>query len=144
MSRLSIVTVGTRDVAASRRFYVDGLGWKPTFEVPGEVCFIQVAHGVLLALWRAESMADDVGHPVTPGDNVVLACNVDSAAEVEALIAKAQAAGARVLKPAQEAFFGGVQGYFADPADGVRWEVAWNPGLTVDADGTVHIGPPAD
>jgi catechol 2,3-dioxygenase-like lactoylglutathione lyase family enzyme len=144
VSRLSIVTVGTRDLAVARRFYVEGLGWNPTFEVPGEVCFIQVAHGVLLALWRAEAMAEDAGHPVTPGDNVVLACNVGSADEVEALIARAETAGALVLKPAQEAFFGGVQGYFADPADGVRWEVAWNPGLSIDADGTVQIGPAPD
>lgn len=140
MNRLSIVTLGTRDLATSRAFYVDGLGWEPTFEVAGEVCFIQIAHGVLLALWRVEELAKDSGHPVTHGDNLSLACNVGSAEEVEALLARAEAAGARILKPAQEAFFGGVQGYFADPADGVRWEVAWNPGLTVDADGTVHIG----
>ena len=67
MNRLSIVTLGTRDLATSRSFYVDGLGWEPTFEVAGEVCFIQIAHGVLLALWRVEELAKDSGHPVTVG-----------------------------------------------------------------------------
>jgi uncharacterized protein len=141
MSRLSIVTLGVADVTASRRFYVDGLGWEPVFEVPGDVCFIQVAHGVVLALWDRAAMTEDVGHPVTPGDHVVLAHNVDSAQEAEAFMATALAAGAQVLKPVHQAFFGGVQGYFADP-DGVRWEVAWNPGLVVEADGTVRLTPP--
>ena len=141
MNRLSIVTLGTSDLAAARRFYVDGLGWEPTFEVAGEVCFIQVAHGVLLALWRREALAEDSHAEVTMGDNVALACNVETEEEVAELLATAERAGARILKPAGQAFFGGVQGYFADP-DGVRWEIAWNPGLTVDADGTVHLGAP--
>jgi hypothetical protein len=139
MSRLSIVTVGVADVAASRRFYVEGLGWEPTFELPGDVCFIQVAHGVLLALWGRDALAEDSGAPVTAGDGVSLACNVGSDAEVLELLATAEAAGARILKPGQRAFFGGFHGYFADP-DGVRWEIAHNPGLTVEADGTVHLG----
>ncbi|MEA2295143.1 MAG: uncharacterized protein QOE86_2782 [Solirubrobacteraceae bacterium] len=138
MSRLSIVTLGTADLEASRRFYVEGLGWEPTFEVAGEVCFIQVAHGVLLALWGQEALAEDSRAPVTAGDNVVLACNVDTEEAVAELLATAERAGARILKPAQPAFFGGVQGYFADP-DGVRWEIAHNPGLSVDADGTVRF-----
>jgi catechol 2,3-dioxygenase-like lactoylglutathione lyase family enzyme len=138
VSRLSIVTLGTADLEASRRFYVEGLGWEPTFEVAGEVCFIQVAHGVLLALWRQEALAEDSRAPVTAGDNVVLACNVDTEEAVAELLATAERAGARILKPAQPAFFGGVQGYFADP-DGVRWEIAHNPGLSVDADGTVRF-----
>jgi catechol 2,3-dioxygenase-like lactoylglutathione lyase family enzyme len=138
VSRLSIVTLGTADLEASRRFYVEGLGWEPTFEVAGEVCFIQVAHGVLLALWGQEALAEDSRAPVTAGDNVVLACNVDTEEAVAELLATAERAGARILKPAQPAFFGGVQGYFADP-DGVRWEIAHNPGLSVDADGTVRF-----
>jgi hypothetical protein len=138
VSRLSIVTLGTADLEASRRFYVEGLGWEPTFEVAGEVCFIQVAHGVLLALWRRDALADDSRAPVTAGDNVALACNVDTEEAVAELLATAERAGARILKPAQPAFFGGVQGYFADP-DGVRWEVAHNPGLSVDPDGTVRF-----
>ena len=138
MSRLSIVTLGTADLEASRRFYVEGLGWEPTFEVAGEVCFIQVAHGVLLALWGQEALAEDSRAPVTAGDNVVLACNVDTEEAVAELLATAERAGARILKSAQPAFFGGVQGYFADP-DGVRWEIAHNPGLSVDADGTVRF-----
>jgi catechol 2,3-dioxygenase-like lactoylglutathione lyase family enzyme len=141
VNRLSIVTLGTGDLAAARRFYVDGLGWEPTFEVADDVCFIQIAHGVLLALWRREALAEDSQAAVTMGDNVALACNVDTEEEVAELLATAERAGARILKPAGQAFFGGVQGYFADP-DGVRWEIAYNPGLTVDDDGTVHLGTP--
>ena len=142
MSRVSFITLGTRDLARARAFYVDGLGWEPALDLPGEVCFIQVAHGVLLSLWPAEELAKDSREAVTPGDNLCLARNVDSREDVDALMAQAEAAGARVLKPAEEAFFGGYHGYFADPADGVRWEVAHNPNLTVDPDGTVHLGTP--
>jgi uncharacterized protein len=140
VSRLSFITLGTADLAAARRFYVEGLGWQPTLDLEGEVCFIQVAHGVLLALWPAEELGKDSAKPVTAGDNVSLARNVDSPEEVDALIAQARAAGATVLKPGQEAFFGGYHGYFADPVDGVRWEIAHNPSLTVAPDGTVGLG----
>src|SRR4051812_4339303 len=140
LSLVSFITLGTRDLAAARRFYVEGLGWEPTLDLEGEVCFIQVGYGVLLALWGAAELAEDSGAPVTAGDNISLARNVGSPELVDALIDQAAAAGARVLKPGQQAFFGGYHGYFADPVDGVRWEIAHNPGLAVDPDGTVHLG----
>ncbi|HKE76370.1 MAG TPA: VOC family protein [Acidimicrobiales bacterium] len=142
--KVSIITLGCPDVAALRRFYVEGLGWTPVMEVPGEVCFIQVGGGVALALWRAEALAEDSGAPVgEPGSSAVaLAHNVDSGDEVVEVLARAEAAGATVLKPAGPIFFGGIQGYFADPA-GFRWEVAWNPGWFVAPDGSVSLaGPP--
>jgi catechol 2,3-dioxygenase-like lactoylglutathione lyase family enzyme len=138
--RVSFITLGVGDLGAARRFYVEGLGWKPTFEVEDEVVFIQVGPGLLLSLWGAADMAEDIGAPVTPGSSAALAHNVASDEEVQRVLDDAEAAGGTILKPAQRAFFGGVQGYFEDPA-GFRWEVAHNPGWSVDPDGTVHIGP---
>jgi catechol 2,3-dioxygenase-like lactoylglutathione lyase family enzyme len=141
--QVTFITLGVRDLAAARRFYVDGLGWTPTFEVDGEVVFIQVGHGLLLSLWGADDMAEDMGVAVTPGSSAAFAHNVDSDEAVAEVLRDAEAAGATILKPAQRAFFGGVQGYFEDPC-GFRWEVAHNPGWRVDPDGTVHIGPSPD
>lgn len=143
--RVSLITLGVRDVDAARRFYVEGLGWEPTLDLPGEVVFIQVSHGLLLALWRAEALAEDIGAGDDPAaapapPPFALAHNVGSEQEVIDFIAQAEQAGATVLKPAQRASFGGFHGYFEDPA-GFRWEVAHNPGLTVDQDGRVSLGP---
>jgi catechol 2,3-dioxygenase-like lactoylglutathione lyase family enzyme len=140
--RLSVLTLGVPDLAEARRFYVDGLGWEPTMEVDGEIVFIQIGHGVLLALWRAEALAADVGEEPNHGTaGISLGHNVDSEQEVADVLARAEAAGGTILKPAQPAQeFGGFQGYFADPA-GYRWDVVYNPGLTVDADGRVRFGP---
>jgi catechol 2,3-dioxygenase-like lactoylglutathione lyase family enzyme len=138
--RVHFITLGVPDIRAARRFYVEGLGWKPTFEVEGEVVFIQVGPGLLLSLWDAKAMQDDVGHPVTQGSSVTFAHNVDTDEDVQRVLDDAEAAGATILKPAQQAFFGGVQGYFEDP-QGFRWEIAHNPGWGVDPDGTVRIGP---
>jgi catechol 2,3-dioxygenase-like lactoylglutathione lyase family enzyme len=138
---LTLVTLGVRDVAASRRFYVEGLGWRPTLDLP-EVVFVQVGHGLLLALFAADALEADVGSGAAPGDAatapVTLAHNVGSEQEVDTAMARAAAAGARVLKPARRAEWGGYHGYVADP-DGFRWEIAHNPGLVVDADGAVRF-----
>jgi hypothetical protein len=76
---------------------------------------------------------------VVPGSGFTLAHNVDSPEAVREVLDRATAAGATILKPAQQAAFGGFHGYFADPA-GIRWEVAHNSGWHVAPDGTVHIG----
>lgn len=141
--RISFITLGVTALSAARHFYVDGLGWKPTFEVPGEITFIQVGHGLLLALWSPDKLDADAGTPpsgVSGPTGFALAHNVGSDDEVIAVLAQAEAAGGTILKPAQRADFGGFHGYFADP-DGVRWEVANNPGWRVDADGRVRLGP---
>ncbi len=140
--RLSLLTVAVDDLDAERRFYVDGLGWTPALDVPGEVLFVQVGHGVLLALFGAADLAADMGvdpASVVPGAGFTLAHNVGSAAEVRAVVDRAVAAGATVVKEPQRAAFGGFHAYLTDPA-GVRWEVAHNPGLRVLDDGTVEIG----
>ena len=126
--RISFVTVAVRDLDASRRFYVDGLGWAPELDVPGEVVMIRVGEHVLLSLWDEAHFEEEVG-PIGRGDGVppvALAHNVPIRDEVDSVLAEARAAGAEV-RAAEEREWGGYTGYFADP-NGFRWEVAWNPG----------------
>jgi catechol 2,3-dioxygenase-like lactoylglutathione lyase family enzyme len=140
--RLDLLTVAVPDLDAARRFYVDGLGWTPALDVPGEVVFLQIGPGLLLGLFGAADLAADMGVPVedvVPGAGFTLAHNVAGADEVRRVVAAAEAAGARIVKPPQQAAFGGFHAYLTDPA-GIRWEVAHNPGWQVDGDGTVHIG----
>jgi catechol 2,3-dioxygenase-like lactoylglutathione lyase family enzyme len=137
--RLSLVTLGVRDVSVAHAFYVDGLGWTPTLAVPGEVTFIQVGHGVLLGLWSLDELVAEVGEVVRDGPvPITLAHNVDDEATVDRVLADAQRAGGSVVVPAARRAWGGYNGYFADP-DGYRWEVAHNPNLSVSDDGTVVL-----
>jgi len=143
---LHLLTLGVPDLEQARRFYLDGLGWTATLDVPGEITFIQVGHGMLLGLFAAADLEADIGPgagrrvPGGGGSGVTLAHNVATENEVIAALKVAMAAGATVLKPAQRAAFGGFHGYFADPA-GFVWEVATNPGWSVDANGRVKIEP---
>jgi predicted lactoylglutathione lyase len=134
--RISLVTLGVADVALSRRFY-ERLGWRGQ-EVE-ETVFFQ-AGGMAIVLWHQDKLADDAGlEPVTPGfRGVGLAQNVRSAAEVDAVVAAAEEAGATVTRRPAETFYGGYAGYFTDP-DGHAWEVAWNPGFTLAADGSLTL-----
>ena len=87
--RVNFITFGTKDLEAARRFYVDGLGWRPTFEVPDEVVFIQVGPGLLLALWTADKLDNDIGEgsrSSEPPAPVAFAHNVSSDEEVIAVI----------------------------------------------------------
>ncbi|WP_111767187.1 VOC family protein [Nakamurella deserti] len=138
--RLSLISLGVADLAATHRFYVDGLGWPAALYVPGEVLFVQIGHGLLLSLWDLDHMVAEVG-PVGSGPApVTLAQNLSSETEVTEALAAAVAAGGTLLVPGARRDWGGFSGYVADP-DGYRWEIAHNPGLRVDDDGTVHIGP---
>jgi catechol 2,3-dioxygenase-like lactoylglutathione lyase family enzyme len=137
--RISLITLGVKDLAASRRFYVDGLGWKSAFENE-HIVFFQMG-GMVFSLFKRDSLAadfhaDPAGFGRAP---FALAYNVRDRSEVASLIAQAAAAGATVLKPAEDTFWGGHSGYFADP-DGFAWEVAWNPHWTLLPDGSVKIG----
>jgi catechol 2,3-dioxygenase-like lactoylglutathione lyase family enzyme len=137
------ITLGVPDLAEARRFYVEGLGWQPTFEVPGEVTFIQVGHGLLLGLFGADDLDADSGQRGTHAKGpspFSLSQNHATEEEVVATMAAAEAAGATILKPPQHADFGGFHGYFADPA-GFRWEIATNPGWSIGPDGKVSLGP---
>lgn len=126
--RISFVTLAVADLDATRRFYVDGLGWTPDVDVPGEVLMFRAGEHLVLSLWAESGFEAEVG-PVRRGDGIVpvtLAHNVPTTGGVDAVLATARAAGAEVTGPA-ERDWGGYTGYFADP-DGFRWEVAFNPG----------------
>jgi catechol 2,3-dioxygenase-like lactoylglutathione lyase family enzyme len=126
--RLSFVTLAVSDRTASRRFYVDGLGWQPVLEADDVVMF-EVAPGVVLSLWTEQGFEAEVG-PVLRGAGIVpvtLAHNVRTTDEVDRVLDLARAAGAGDVSPGRHRQWGGYSGYFADP-DGFRWEVAWNPG----------------
>jgi catechol 2,3-dioxygenase-like lactoylglutathione lyase family enzyme len=140
--RVHFITLGVADVESARAFYVDGLGWPSSFDVPGVITFIQVGPGLLLALFGADDLDADIGQAghAAGAPPFTLAQVVATEDKVTATLAAAQAAGATILKPAQHADFGGFHGYFADPA-GFRWEIATNPGWSVAPDGTVSIGP---
>lgn len=138
--RITVVTLGVKDLARARRFYLEGLGWK---EAPGsneQVSFIQMTTGIVLALWSRESLAEDAHVPAT-GDgfrSISIAHNCHSRAEVDEVFALVEKAGAKILKKPQEVFWGGYSGYFADP-DGHLWEVAHNPFWNMDAQGHVKL-----
>jgi catechol 2,3-dioxygenase-like lactoylglutathione lyase family enzyme len=142
--RLSFVTLGVRDVARSRLFYCDGLGWRQSRAGDANVAFID-AGGVVLALFGRSALAADAGiaDDGSGFSGLALAHNVREKHEVDRVLATAAAAGARLVKPAQDAFWGGYSGYFADP-DGFLWEVAWNPFFPLDAAGKVTLPPPAE
>ncbi|MFG3124392.1 VOC family protein [Streptomyces sp. NPDC048208] len=135
--QVSMVTLGVGDLAESRRFYSEGLGWTPLLDLD-EIVFYQAGKGLALALFPLSDLAADTGSPATPGTPFTLAHNVGSPAEVDAAVARAREAGASVLKEPQRAAFGGYHAYFTDP-DGHRWEVCHNPGWSVAEDGTVKL-----
>ena len=131
--RITVITMGVDDLEASLRFYRDGLGF-PTEGVVGKefehgaVVFIQLQPGLRLALWPRKSIGHDTGlavGPVSPTE-MTLGHNVASKPEVDAVMARARAAGATIVKPARDTFYGGYSGYFKDP-DGHLWEIVWNP-----------------
>ena len=132
-----MLTLGVDDLEASLRFYRDGLGL-PSKGIVGQefeygaVAFFELQSGLQLALWPRASLARDSGLPVQPPSATELSIghNVNSREEVDAVMAQAQRAGATIVKPAHETFWGGYAGYFQDP-DGHLWEVVWNPQLRV-------------
>jgi uncharacterized protein len=133
--RISIVTLGVSDLERAVVFYRDGLGL-PTqgimgteFEI-GAVAFFELESGLKLALWPCSSLAADTGLPARPPSPTAfsLAHNVGSESEVDEVMEQARKAGARVVKRAQPAFWGGYAGYFQDP-DGHLWEVVFNPDM---------------
>ncbi len=127
--RISFLTLAVRDLDASRRFYLDGLGWSADLDVEGDVVMIRTGDKLVLSLWDREHFQSEVG-TIAEGDGVppfTIAHNVATEAEVDAILAAARAAGADPVEAAQRREWGGYTGYFADP-DGYRWEIAYNPG----------------
>jgi catechol 2,3-dioxygenase-like lactoylglutathione lyase family enzyme len=136
--RISIVTLGVDDLERAVAFY-EAMGFKAGMKVPGDVAFFQMG-GMLLALWPRAKLAADAGvEDSRPGfSGVTLAYNTRSDAEVTDVLAAAEKAGGRIVKPAQRAFWGGWYGYFAD-TEGHLWEVAHNPDFPIDAEGRISL-----
>lgn len=136
--RVSIITLGVRNLERSKSFY-ERLGWRRGMTKSEGIAFFQ-AGGIALALFPREELARDAN--ITDDGQgfrgFSLAYNTRQREEVDAVIAEAEAAGATVLKPAEEAFWGGYSGYFADP-DRFVWEVAWNPFFEIAEDGGIRI-----
>ena len=134
---ISMFTLGVDDLERALRFYRDGLGF-PTegiigteFE-QGAVVFFDLQAGLKLALWPRNSIAHDTRLPLSAScpTECILAHNVSSRETVDAVMQEAERAGAGIVKPAQDTFWGGYAGYFQDP-DGHVWEVVWNPQFQV-------------
>jgi predicted lactoylglutathione lyase len=135
--RLTLITLGVADLARSRAFY-EALGWKTGAGPDDDVVFFQ-AGDLVVALWSRESLAEDSGVTDTGGwGGVTLAHNVRSPAEVDAVIAEAEAAGAAIPRHGAETFWGGYSGIFVDP-DGHPWEVAHNPHWELTEEGAVRL-----
>ena len=131
--RITLITLGVDDLQRAVQFYRDGLGLKTEgivgteFEY-GAVAFFDLQAGLKLALWPRKSIAHDTGIALSARSPVdfTIGHNVSSKVEVDAVMAQAKRAGAVIVKPAHDTFWGGYSGYFQDP-DGHLWEVAWNP-----------------
>jgi catechol 2,3-dioxygenase-like lactoylglutathione lyase family enzyme len=138
-SRISVVTLGVRDLGRAVAFYRDALGWRQSPASVGDVAFFQ-AGGIVLALYPRPLLAADARVTDTAAGfgGITLAQNVRQREDVDRTLAEAARAGATILKPAEDAEWGGRSGYFADP-DGHPWEVAWNPGFPMGEDGTIRL-----
>jgi uncharacterized protein len=126
--RISLITLGVSDLPRARSFY-EAMGWGGGQQPDDEVCFFQ-AGGMVLGLWTA------LGGHGAPG--VELAHNVRSPEDVAPVLAEAERAGGRIVRPAAAADWGGTTGAFADP-DGYVWEVAHNPAWTIEPDGSIRL-----
>lgn len=140
--RVSFITLGVSDLARSRSFYESGLGWKLSSRGSSAgVAFFQLSGGPVLALYSRDALAQEMGLPPSAPSGfagIALAYNVHERSEVAEILLFAQAAGASILKPAEDTFWGGHSGYFADP-DGYPWEVAWNPHFTLTVEGQMQL-----
>jgi uncharacterized protein len=135
--RLSLVTLGVADLARASAFY-EALGWRTGAAPADDVVFFQ-SGGMIVALWGRDQLAEDSGVEDDGGwGGVTLAHNVRSPEEVDAVIAEAEKAGARIARPGGKTFWGGYSGVFVDP-DGHPWEVAHNPHWTLAEDGSVTL-----
>ncbi len=146
--RIDFITFATPDLDAARRFYADGLGWRPLMDVPGEILFFQSAPGQVLGLFDAGMFDRDLApaESVAAGSararvsGVTLAHNVGGREEVVATVDAMRAAGGTVRTPPEDGAFGGVFHAHVEDPNGILWEIAHNPGWHVDEHGTVELG----
>jgi catechol 2,3-dioxygenase-like lactoylglutathione lyase family enzyme len=136
---VSLITVGVRDVERARRFYVDDLGFQAAAVGDEHTIFLR-AGSVVISLWQRDQLEAEVG--LSAGESgfggITLAQNLPSKTAVDEMLARAEAAGGRIVKPAEDMVWGGYSGYFADP-DGHLWEVAWNPHFGLADDGRLTL-----
>lgn len=128
-ARISIITLGVRDMDAARKFYVESLGWPELDRGGPSILFIELGPAQILAFYPVDKLAEDAGKEnpeVVQFSGVTLAQNVGSEEAVRETMLEAEAAGAKIVVPAEEVFWGGYRGYFEDP-NGHLWEVAYNP-----------------
>jgi len=140
--RISVITLGVDDLDRAASFYA-ALGLDRHKDITDGVAFFQMG-GLILGLWPREELARDAGYPVAgvaesrTFSGIAFAYNTRTEAEVAAILALAETAGGRLVKPATRAFWGGVQGYFED-TEGNLWEVAHNPDFPIDAEGRISL-----
>jgi catechol 2,3-dioxygenase-like lactoylglutathione lyase family enzyme len=138
--RMTLLTLGVADVPRATAFY-ERLGWRRSSASVASTAFFDLG-GIVLALWGRDALAEDarVAPDTAAGGfaGVALALNLPDHGSVDATLAEAAAAGGRLVKPAEETFWGGYSGYFADP-DGHLWEIAFNPHWPLDADGRLRL-----
>jgi catechol 2,3-dioxygenase-like lactoylglutathione lyase family enzyme len=141
-SELHFITLSTRDLDAARGFYVEGLGWKPLMDVPGEIVFFQVAPGLTIGFFDSGKFAEDQNRPgeISGVSGVTLSHNVGSREAVDATVEKLSAVGVTIVKPPQEGAFGGIYHAHVSDPNGIIWEIAHNPGWRIDGDGKVVFG----
>jgi catechol 2,3-dioxygenase-like lactoylglutathione lyase family enzyme len=135
--QISVITLGIADLARSRRFYVEGFGWKPVFENP-EVVFYQM-NGLMLGTWLSKSLEEDMQRKTVHPGTFALAHNVATKDGVQPVIDRLAQFGGKVLRPADAPPHGGFRGYIADPDDHA-WEIAWNPAWPISPEGYVTWG----
>lgn len=139
--RISIITLGVTDFVRSLHFYRDGLGWPTRANDAAEIAFFNTA-GTRFAIYPLDKLAEDISPALPPTrtgfSGITLAHNVRTRKEVAQVLAYAESAGATIVKHAQDVFWGGHSGYFADP-DGYYWEVAFAPGFQLAADGSLIL-----
>ncbi|UPL13816.1 VOC family protein [Microbacterium galbinum] len=128
--RVSFITLAVSDLARTRAFYVDGLGWEPMFS-GDDVLMLPIGERLMLSLWSIEGFTAEIGEaPASGVAPITLAHNLATPAEVDAVLAEVALLGVPV-SAGRDREWGGYSGYFSDP-DGFRWEVAVNPGETGD------------
>lgn len=133
--QISVITLGVADLARSRRFYVEGFGWKPVFE-NDEVLFYQM-NGLVLGTFHLAALEADMNRSgLSPRGAFALAHNVSQQDAVEPLMEALVRAGGQLLRAADAPPHGGFRGYVADP-DQHAWEIAWNPAWRIDDKGHV-------
>lgn len=137
--RVSVITVGVQNLARTKAFYADGLGWKPAYE-DHEIVFFQL-NGIAFGCFLISSMLKETHLPEEARGTGLIAIshNVRTKEEVDPLIELAVASGGSLLAAAEERSFGGYSGYIADP-DGHPWEICWNPKSPIDEDGNLVFG----